>query len=112
MQSAWQETVTITLPELVGAYVEDEWSLAQTLRVQQPFHEIGQILAVRAERQQLVTDILATGTPELVVAGGDDPWGGGDGRPSVGECIRVILEEEWVHLRHIRRDLDILRRPG
>ena len=59
VQSAWQTTVAGTPPDLVDAHVEDEWSLAQTLRhlilatdawlrggilrMQQPFHEIGQI---------------------------------------------------------------------
>ena len=59
VQSAWQTTVADTPPDLVDAHVEDEWSLAQTLRhlilatdawlragilrMQQPFHEIGQI---------------------------------------------------------------------
>jgi hypothetical protein len=149
VQSAWQETVEGTPPDLVDAPVEDEWSLAQTLRhlilatdawlrgailrVQQPFHEIGQIftgaaemgfdmsifradpptyeeiLAVRAERQQLVTDFLDTATPELLAEERDNPWGGGDWHPSVGDCIRVILEEEWAHLRYVRRDLSLLR---
>ena len=145
VQSAWQTTVAGTPPDLVDAHVEDEWSLAQTLRhlilatdawlrggilrIQQPFHEIGQIftgademgfdmsifrvdppayeeiLAVRAERQRLVTDFLATATAELLAEERENPWGGGDWRPSVGDCIRVILEEEWAHLRYIRRDL-------
>jgi len=144
VQSAWQTTVAGTPPDRVNAHVEDEWSLAQTLRhlilatdawlrggilrTQQPFHEIGQIftgaaemgfdmsifrveppayqeiLAVRAERQGLVTDFLATATPELLAEEREDPWGG-DWCPSVGDCIRVILEEEWAHLRYIRRDL-------
>jgi hypothetical protein len=144
VQSAWQETVASTPPELVDAHVEDEWSLAQTLRhlvlatdawlrggilrMPQPFHELGQIftgademgfdmsifradpptydeiLAVRAERQQLVTDFLATVTPELLAEERADPWGG-DWSPTVGDCVRVILEEEWAHLRYIRRDL-------
>lgn len=34
-------------------------------------------------------------------------WGG-EWRPTVGDCIRVILEEEWAHLRYIRRDLGLL----
>ena len=34
-----------------------------------------------------------------------NPWGGDDWRPTVGDCIRVILEEEWAHLRYVRRDL-------
>ena len=142
-------TVANTPPELVDAHVEDEWSLAQTLRhlvlatdawlrggilrMEQPFHEIGQIfsgaaemgfdmsifradppayeeiLAVRAERQQLVTDFLATATPELLAEERDNPWGGGDWHPTVGDCMRVILEEEWAHLRYVRRDLARLR---
>jgi hypothetical protein len=148
VQAAWHTTVTDTPPELVDAHVEDEWSLAQTLRhlilatdawlrggilrMPQPFHEIGQIftgaaemgfdmsifradapsyeeiLAVRAERQQLVTDFLATVTPELLDEEREDPWGG-DWHPTVGDCVRVILEEEWAHLRYIRRDLALLR---
>jgi DinB family protein len=68
-----------------------------------------EILAVRAERQGLVTEFLATATAELLAEERGDPWGG-DWRPSVGDCIRVILEEEWAHLRYIRRDLARLRR--
>jgi len=150
VQAAWQTTVADTPRDLVDAHVEDEWSLAQTLRhlilatdawlrrgilgIQQPFHEIGQIfsgagemgfdmsifraeppeyeeiLAVRAERQQLVTDFLATATAELLAEERDNPWGAGDDwHPTVGDCVRVILEEEWAHLRYIRRDLARLR---
>lgn len=150
VQAAWATTVAETPPELVDAHVEDEWSLAQTLRhlvlatdawlrgailrVDQPFHEIGQIftgaaemgfdmsifraeapafdevLAVRAERQRLVTDFLADVTPELLAEERDNPWGAGDDwHPTVGDCVRVILEEEWAHLRYIRRDLALLR---
>ena len=148
VQAAWATTVTNTPPELVHVHVDDEWSLAETLRhlvlatdawlrggilgMAQPFHEIGQIftgaaamgfdmsifradtpafeeiLAVRAERQQLVTDFLAAATPELLAEERSDPWGGGDWRPTVGDCVRVILEEEWAHLRYVRRDLDLL----
>ena len=150
VQAAWRETVEDTPPELRDSHVEDEWSLAQTLRhlvlatdawlrggilrMEQPFHEIGQIftgaaemgfdtsvfrtdeptwdeiLAVRAERQQLVTDFLATVTPEQLAEERDDPWGGGgEWHPTVGDCVRVILEEEWAHLRYVRRDLALLR---
>jgi hypothetical protein len=149
VQAAWATTVANTPPELRNAHVDAEWSLAQTLRhlvlatdawlrggimrIEQPFHEIGQIftsapemgfdmsifrsdepafdeiLAVRAERQQLVTDFLATATPELLAEERDNPWGGGDWHPTVGDCVRVILEEEWAHLRYVRRDLALLR---
>jgi hypothetical protein len=151
VQSAWHATVEGTPRELVDAHVEDEWSLSQTLRhlvlatdawllggiqrMQQPFHEIGQIftgaaemgfdmsifrtdpptfeeiLEVRAERQQLVTDFLATAAAELLAEERENPWGGGDWHPSVGDCMRVILEEEWAHLRYVRRDLALLRGP-
>lgn len=147
VQAAWATTVTETPRELVDAHVEDEWSMAQTLRhlvlatdtwlrggilrMEQPFHEIGQIfdgaadmgfdtsifrsdeptfeevLAVRAERQQMVTDFLATVTPEQLAEERDDPWGF-DWHPTVGDCVRVILEEEWAHLRYVRRDLALL----
>ena len=148
VQAEWQTTVSNTRPELVDAHVDDEWSLAETLRhlvlatdawlrggimgIEQPFHEIGQIftgaaemgfdmsifradtptfddiLAVRAERQQMVTDFLATATPELLAEERNNPWGGDDWHPTVGDCVRVILEEEWAHLRYIRRDLALL----
>ncbi len=149
VQAAWQTTVADTPLELVDAHVEDEWSLAQTLRhlvlatdawlrrgilrMEQPFHEIGlmftgagemgidvsifqvdpptfeTILEVRAERQRLVTDFLATVTADQLAEQREDPWGEGDWHPSVGDCLRVILEEEWAHLRYIRRDLARLR---
>jgi hypothetical protein len=149
VQSAWQTTVADTPPSLVDVHVEDEWSLAQTLRhlilatdtwlrgailrEQQPFHEIGQIftgagemgfdmsifraeppaydeiLSVRAEHQQQVTDFLATVTADLLAEERDDPWGDGGWHPTVGDCLRVILQEEWAHLRYIRRDLARLR---
>ncbi len=121
-----------TLRHLVLA--TDTWLRGAIERNEQPFHEIGliftgaaemgfdmsvfraeppaweEILAVRAERQQLVTDFLADVTPELLAEERDDPWGGGgDWHPTVGDCVRVILEEEWAHLRYVRRDLALLR---
>ena len=149
-QAAWAATVADTPAELRDARVDDEWSLAQTVRhmvlvtdawlrggimgIEQPFHEIGQIfggaermgfdmsifrtdepsfdeiLAVRADRQQMVTDFLADVTPELLAEERDNPWDrDGDWHPTVGDCIRVILEEEWAHLRYAQRDLALLR---
>lgn len=148
VQDAWQTTVSTTPTILVDARVDDEWSLAQTLRhlvlatdawlrggilrLPQPFHEIGQIftgaaemgfdtsifrtdtpsfdeiLAVRAERQQMVTEFLDAATPELLAEDRRDPWGG-SWTPTVGDCLRVILEEEWAHLRYVRRDLALLQ---
>lgn len=118
-----------TLRHLVLA--TDTWLRGAIRGIEQPFHEIGQIftgaaemgfdtsifradpptydevLAVRAERQQLVTDFLATATPELLAEERKDPWGS-DWSPTVGDCVRVILEEEWAHLRYVRRDLALL----
>jgi hypothetical protein len=120
-----------TLRHLILA--TDAWLRGGILRLPQPFHDIGQIftgaeamgfdmsifrmdsppfeeiLAVRAERQGQVTDFLATASEELLAEERESPWGGDDWRPSVGDCIRVILEEEWAHLRYIRRDLALLR---
>jgi len=119
-----------TLRHLVLA--TDAWLRGGILGIAQPFHEIGQIftgaaemsfdmsifradapafeeiLAVRAERQQLMTDFLAAATAALLAEERNDPWGGGNWHPTVGDCVRVILEEEWAHLRYVRRDLDLL----
>ncbi|MGA4508492.1 DinB family protein [Propionibacteriaceae bacterium G1746] len=118
-----------TLRHLILA--TDTWLRGAIRGIDQPFHEIGQIftgaaeggfdmtifrddapawdevLAVRAERQAMVTEFLASVTPEQLAEEREDPWGG-DWNPSVGDCIRVILEEEWAHLRYIRRDLALL----
>ena len=120
-----------TLRHLVLA--TDAWLRGGIMGIEQPFHEIGliftgaadmgfdvsifladppfeDVLAVRAERQQMVTDFLADATPELLAEERDNPWGGGDDwHPTVGDCVRVILEEEWAHLRYVRRDLALLR---
>lgn len=131
-QVADEWSLAQTLRHLILA--TDAWLRGGILRMKQPFHEIGQIftgademgfdmsvfrvdpaptfeeiLAVRAERQLMVTDFLATATSELLAEERENPWGGDDWRPSVGDCLRVILEEEWAHLRYIRRDLAQLR---
>jgi len=119
-----------TLRHLVLA--TDAWLHGAIMRMEQPFHPIGliftgaaemgfdlsifqaeapafeDILAVRTERQQMVSNFLATATPELLAEERDNPWGGGDWHPTVGDCVRVILEEEWAHLRYVRRDLALL----
>jgi hypothetical protein len=116
-----------TLRHLVLA--TDAWLGGAIMRLEQPFHEIGvifssapemgfdmsifrtdaptydEVLAVRAQRQQMVTDFLEAATTELLAEERDNPWGADDWHPTVGDCIRVILEEEWAHLRYIRRDL-------
>lgn len=120
-----------TLRHLILA--TDAWLRGGILGVEQPFHEIGQVftgaaetgfdmsvlradppefeevLAVRAERQRMVTDLLAGITDGDLAEPRQNPWGGDDWTPTVGDCVRVILEEEWAHLRYIRRDLALLR---
>ena len=119
-----------TLRHLVLA--TDAWLRGAIMGIDQPFHEIGliftgaaemgfdmsifradapdfeEILAVRADRQQMVTELLSTATPELLAEPRADPWGGSGWHPTVGDCVRVILEEEWAHLRYVRRDLALL----
>lgn len=123
-----------TLRHLILA--TDAWLVSGVERQEKPFHPIGQIftgaaeggfdmsifreatgfdeiLSVRAERQQFVTDCLATVTEAQLEEERANPWDPeGDWQPTVGDCLRVILEEEWAHLRYIRRDLDILRQQG
>ncbi|MEO1058996.1 MAG: DinB family protein [Actinomycetota bacterium] len=148
VQASWSATVDGTPPDMIDAHVDDEWSLAQTLRhlvlttdawlrravlrIEQPFHEIGlmfssaaemgfdmssfrtdlpsfnEVLEVRAERQQMVTEFLAGATPALLAEERNNPWGVEGWQLTVGDCVRVILEEEWAHLRYIRRDLALL----
>lgn len=119
-----------TLRHLVLA--TDCWLNGAIRRQEQPFHEMGlvfdgaeemgfdtsifrvdtptydEVLAVRAQKQGQVTEFLATVTPQTLAEPRTDPWGG-DWSPTVGDCLRVILDEEWAHLRYVRRDLAILR---
>ena len=60
----------------------------------------------------MVTELLASATPELLAEERRNPWGGDDWKPTVGDCVRVILEEEWAHLRYVRRDLAVLGECG
>ena len=127
VQDEW--SLSETLRHLILA--TDAWLRGGIMRMPQPFHEIGQIftgagamgfdmsifraeppsyqevLAVRAERQRMVSDFLEAATTEVLAEERDDPWGG-DWHPTVGDCVRVILEEEWAHLRYIRRDLALV----
>ena len=127
VQVGGEWSLSQTLRHLILA--TDAWLLAGIGRQPDPFHEIGQfftgasemgvvparmreprdfdeVAAVRAERQQMVTDFLATVTQEQLDEPRDNPWGPDDDwQPTVGDCVRTILEEEWAHLRYIRRDL-------
>jgi hypothetical protein len=130
------------MPEgTVDQSVDGEWSFAQTLRHLalatdkwlggargsiDMSHPLGlnhaavdtgtpppydDVLAFRADRQAQVRSFIAAATPELL----------GEPRPSpndpaqsetVLQCLHVILEEEWEHLRFATRDLDAIEAAG
>ncbi|WP_406071795.1 DinB family protein [Micromonospora sp. NBC_01638] len=116
-----------TLRHLV--FATDAWLGKAVLRLPQPFHPLGQshveyetdgfdmsvfaterptfetVLQVRAERQAMVRDFLATVTPELLVESRPSAWWP-EYIVSVLHCLHVIIGEEWQHLRFALRDLD------
>jgi hypothetical protein len=157
LRAAWaalERTWAVTLERVatmpagtVDVSVDGEWSFAQTLRhlvlatdawlgravlrIEQPFHPIGQagpgaeedgldmsifikdtpsyddVLEARAGRVAMVRDFLATVTPDELAAPRKNPWA-----PEYDEttlsCLHVILEEEWEHHRYAVRDLDAI----
>ncbi len=151
VELAWVGTVqrAAAMPTgTVDATVDGEWSFAQTLRhlvmatdtwlgkavlrVQDPYHPIGQpydddggsaafdegtfstekpsfdeVLRVRAERQAMVRDFLAATTALGLAEPRHNPHAP-DHDESVRSCLSTILEEEWEHHRYAVRDLDAL----
>ncbi|RLP94100.1 DinB family protein [Micromonospora sp. CV4] len=111
------------------AFAADAWLGKAVLRLPQPFHPLGQshveyetdgfdmsvfateqptfeaVLAVRAERQAMVRDFLATATPDLLAESRPSAWWP-EHIVSVLHCLHVIFDEEWEHLRYALRDLD------
>lgn len=135
----------------VDVSVDGEWSFAQTLRhlimatdtwlrgavlrIDRPFHPIGQphaeyltdgydmsvftpgtppyaeVLEVREGRVALMRDYLATVTSADLTEVRRNPWAPGHPE-TVLACLQVILEEEWEHHRYAVRDLGtIAARP-
>lgn len=116
-----------TLRHLV--FATDAWLGNAIGRLAQPFHPFGQpnaeyetdggdmsilspeqptyaeVLEVRAERQAMVRDFLATVTPELLAEPRAPAWSA-EHQVSVAHCLHVIFDEEWEHLRFALRDLD------
>ncbi|WP_433311113.1 DinB family protein [Micromonospora sp. CA-269861] len=111
------------------AFAADVWLGKVVLGLPQPFHPFGQphveyetdgfdmsvftteqptfeaVLRVRAERQAMVRDFLATVTPELLAEPRPSAWWP-EHIVSVLHCLHVIFAEEWQHLRFALRDLD------
>ena len=116
-----------TLRHLVMA--TDTWLRKAVLQIEQPYHPIGQpnveygtdgydtsvfatvgpsyaeVLEVRAGRQAMVRDYLASATQDLLSQTRRNPWAP-DMPVTVLSCLHTILNEEWEHLRYAIRDLD------
>ncbi|MFC8300001.1 DinB family protein [Micromonospora orduensis] len=116
-----------TLRHLV--FATDAWLGKAILRLPRPFHPLGQshveyetdgfdmsvfatapptfdeVLEVRAQRQAMLRDFLATATPELLAEQRPSVWWP-EQHVSVLHCVHVIFTEEWQHLRYAVRDLD------
>ncbi|MEU4400195.1 DinB family protein [Micromonospora orduensis] len=116
-----------TLRHLV--FATDAWLGKAILRLPRPFHPLGQshveyetdgfdmsvfatvpptfdeVLEVRAQRQAMLRDFLATATPELLAEQRPSAWWP-EQHVSVLHCVHVIFTEEWQHLRYALRDLD------
>jgi DinB family protein/pentapeptide repeat protein len=149
LESTWAATLArvAAMPAgTVDVSVGGEWSFAQTLRhlvfatdmwlgrailrIEQPFHPIGQmdagtendgterlvftavaqyaeVLEVRAGRVAMVRDFLATVTPDELAAQRGNPHAP-DHPETVLSCLHVILDEEWEHHRYAVRDLDTI----
>lgn len=148
LESIWAATVerVAAMPAgTVDVSVNGEWSFAQTLRhlvmatdtwlrrailrIDQPFHPIGQpnvqyetdghdlavftttkpsyaeVLEVRADRVSMVREFLATVTPDDLAAVRKNPWAP-EYPETVLSCLHTILEEEWEHHRYAVRDLE------
>jgi hypothetical protein len=123
---AGEWSLTETLRHLVMS--TDAWLRFAVLGIDQPFHPYGvvnvgfeedggdmsvfseppslaAVLDVRAERVGMVRDFLAEATDETLAAPSRHAWAPQYSMPTLG-CLRVILNEEWEHLRIATRDLD------
>ncbi|KRE78245.1 DinB family protein [Arthrobacter sp. Soil763] len=117
-----------TLRHLVMA--TDTWFRKAILELDRPYHPAGQphaeyetdgydlsvfaaappyaeVLQVRAGRQAMVREYLATVTEEELSARRRNPWAP-EVPVTVRSCLHTILNEEWEHLRYAVRDLDAI----
>ncbi|GEK21410.1 DinB family protein [Cellulomonas xylanilytica] len=150
LQRTWDGTLerADALPAgAVDVSVDGEWSFAQTLRhlvfatdtwlgkailrLEQPFHPLGQfdagaardgtdltlfttgtpayaeVLEARADRVAMVRDLLAGVTDAELAETRANPHAP-EQPETVRACLHVILEEEWEHHRFAVRDLDTI----
>ena len=119
LQRAWakvQEIAAATLdtarrlpPAMLDESVDDEYSYLQTLRhlvfaadrwITGPV--LGSDLEHVVERTRVVDTLVRDATDESLARVVDSPNGG---TTTVGDCIRVVMFEEWWHHRYADRDL-------
>jgi hypothetical protein len=75
---------------------------------------LDEVLAVRAERQRTVRQVLASLTDEQLgtEVGCDAPgWPRGERLP-VERCLLTVLNEEWEHRLYAERDLTALQKES
>jgi hypothetical protein len=124
-----------TLRHLI--FVIDSWFAHAVLGTERPFHPWGlppdfvpawdemgidrdadpsfdEVAGVRAGRQQLVRDWLASAEVDELArptAPRDDPCWPPPGDRTVVDCLQVLFDEEWWHHRYAVRDLAALENP-
>jgi hypothetical protein len=73
-----------------------------------------QVLAVRAERQAMVRQVMDSLTDELLaseVSRTDPGWPQLEGMP-LRQCLLIVLNEEWEHRLYAERDLTALEKEN
>src|SRR6476619_3203688 len=123
-------------PGTVDRSIGDEWSFAQTLRhlvlatdkwvgrmLGTEPHPLGlnynqrddgppppyaEVLVASLDRRRRVQAYLAAVTPEQLDERVPDPNDPEESTKSIRQCLHVIVEEGWEHLRFATRDLDLI----
>jgi uncharacterized damage-inducible protein DinB len=67
-----------------------------------------EVLQVRAERVGMVRDFLATLTDDRLAEQRDTPVFSWAPQLPLGQCLWIIMNEEWHHHRYAVRDLDAI----
>jgi hypothetical protein len=109
-------------------FAADRWITGPVLGEAAPFHPLGfaydsappeelapldadatptldEVLAARGERVAALDQLVRDATDESLARIVDSPNGG---TTTVGDCIRVVIGEEWWHHQYANRDLAVL----
>lgn len=77
---------------------------------------LDEVLAIRADRLDVVRRVLADLTPERLDAPIQPPdtpgFVGSDQHDPIGDALRTVLDEEWHHRLFAERDLSLLSTPA